>query len=308
MVVNGDTAHCEYCGTTFTLDTRTDEQKEYEANRGRLRAQSEYEEDKERRNERYRKKMHQRAALRRLRTFLLVILFIGGFIAVSVGIFFSIPEVDSFEYLTVNFSGTNGNGNAEVVLAKYGEYDLNDFDYELSKFKKLSNGEKIKLTVKSSVLDDGTGMKRAKDGSKVYEVKGLQEYVTDANALTEENLKQLSVLDDTAFGKRQQNEKYDNRERYGIYCRSNGKISEVCDLYKVSYLGETIYSGVLTTNLYFKKDGTPVYDTSHVANHWLFYTLPNNKIVSIDGYKDFKDFILDWKNNDSDFVYSERIF
>ena len=36
--------------------------------------------------------------------------------------------------------------------------------------------------------------------------------------------------------------------------------------------------------------------------------MQNNKIVSIDGYKDFNDFILDWKNNDSDFVYSERIF
>lgn len=308
MVVTGDTAHCEYCGTTVKLDTRTEEQKEYEANRGRLRAQSEYEEIREKREDKRRRKAQRRVRFGCLHTFLLIAMCFGGFIALCFGIFYAVPGVNAFDYLTVKYSGINGSGKAEVVLQKNGEYDLTDFEYTLSKSSKLSNGDTIKVTVSPSILDGGSdGLRRTKEESKVFVVQGLQTVLSDAASLTKENLNQLASISNTAFNKDTSSDSYKNRTRYGVYCRSNELHNEVCDLYKVTYQGETVYSAILMKNLYFKNDGTPIYDESHLARHWLFYTAKNKQYISINGYRTVDDFLQDWKNTDSEFTFTENI-
>ncbi|MDO4835907.1 MAG: hypothetical protein Q4B07_05615 [Clostridia bacterium] len=99
--------------------------------------------------------------------------------------------VDPFQYVEVTFSGTDGEGKAEIKPLPIDE-EGNDIRYSLSSHGWLSEGDSI-------ILKASDGSYNLKSRKKTYIVTGLDPYVTDAAQLDEAAQAYLHELSENAI-------------------------------------------------------------------------------------------------------------
>ena len=95
----------------------------------------------------------------------------------------TLNEIDPFDYLNIKYSGSNGEGIIDVEI-KPNDKDiiLQDFYIDISEKRGLSNDDKVKVNVSSSKYI-------LKNREKTFTVKGLDDYLTDAGVLSEDDIK-----------------------------------------------------------------------------------------------------------------------
>lgn len=101
-----------------------------------------------------------------------------------------VTMIDPFEHLEVIYSGTAPNGSAKVTYTG-GDGVLSSSKFKISQSSKLSNGDKITVTVsmsEDSALAKGYAFTQT---SKEYTVSGLKEYVSKCADITGDALASL---------------------------------------------------------------------------------------------------------------------
>lgn len=168
---------CPFCNhkevMKYAYDADTIQERAYARQQGVLKANA----GAERRQKR-------RAAKAKWITLLIVFGFVlAGVISYCV----QTPRVDPFENISVNFSGVNGSGRAEIVYngAKNGK-----IDYDIDPDDDLSVGDVV--TVKASSSDY-----RLSPSVKSFTVEGLDMYLTDLDALSDNAIEMIHNKSDS---------------------------------------------------------------------------------------------------------------
>lgn len=175
-------AQCPYCGFSRVIEhEETKEEHDerirrlmYEREKGRLKAQSEFEDEKN-----SRVKRGKRIALA-----IVLTPFVIGILAAIYTLVFgdpAKPTVDPFEGMEIVFSGADGTGEAKIKGTA-------GVDYFIEGNGSLSEGEQAVVTAKS-------GSYNLSSKSKTVTVEGLALYLTDLSMADEET---LSVLRERA--------------------------------------------------------------------------------------------------------------
>ena len=116
---------------------------------------------------------------------------LGGIIAlstISVTISYYTKEYlpDPFRCIDIKFIGTNGKGEAKIISNGKCE-ESKDIDFSTTTVKNLKEGDEIYVDASSSKY-------RFETDRKKYIVKGLSNYLTDINNLTEEMIAKIHKL------------------------------------------------------------------------------------------------------------------
>ena len=319
MNVNTDRskATCDYCGNVIYLDNRSDEQKAYEINKGRLKAQAEYDELTY-----ARAKKQEKAAKRKRRRRTIIIRFVVFcifvlpiIIAISAGILFytNMPNEDAFSLVKVSFSGMDGKGVPSLELVDNEltqSLSLSDFDYTFDKKKDLWNDDTIVLRIETNVVNVNGDFDCIKlsGGSRKYKVSGLSTYVADINTLSD---KTCSIIEgassDVFVSQKQYSSKasYDNRVHVGMYLRFKKGTNLLYDVYKVTYKDTIAYCAVYYEDLFVKSDGSIVWNDRGLSGNMIW--CEGYKVLN--GYPSLNACIDKLHaTEDESWVYTERIF
>jgi len=100
----------------------------------------------------------------------------------------ALTEFDPFEWITVEFSGVDGEGKATAdIMVVSGMQVLTDLELEKTEFEGLKNGDKITVSFKTDNAQEIAEKYQMKlsQTSKEYTVEGLGTYVTSLEELTD---------------------------------------------------------------------------------------------------------------------------
>ncbi len=104
-----------------------------------------------------------------------------------------VEKVDPFEDFTVTFSGVSGDGNVDVDVDGYPDY-LGYFDYEVSQWRDVSNGDTVVISFDISQYKDYVIERFGYElypTEKSYTVSGLTEYVQTDAQVTDAQVKPM---------------------------------------------------------------------------------------------------------------------
>ncbi len=306
--------YCPFCGTLLKLDTRSTEQRAYEAFKGRYRAEAEFNEaerkaKQEYENEQY-KQAERRARKARMRgrtagaigclTPLLIFIIIAA-VVVKFGPGW-IEELDSklvnpSSYIDVSFDGINGKGHVSYSYHDDAPFDSNDIKTYCHDDGSLRNGESVE--VRFSPVDDNAMIKEVTKSYKVTGLKGVESdfenfssgVVEDIEKQSKSDLKNAQGITD---------ERYKALKHQCLYLRydPDTNTNVVWDVYRVHINSNGTdygdrYVAVWYENLVVKSNGDLVYDKSGKGGHLMFFKYGE----SFNGYESFDDFLSIVKNN-----------
>lgn len=239
---------CEYCGHVVVLESEEDRKK-------RLRELA-YEREKAKHQVEDERQKAGRA--RKMKTRLIVI---GIILAIVVGSAmytqYSKPACDPSRYMTVVFTGVDGEGRAEVRTASADGIDANAIDYDLSSDWDLSEGDVITVTASSERY-------RLTTRSWQVTVTGLDLYLSDLDSLSDEMIalihKKTDEINDRNLhgfsGLRDVNQVL-SLEHVAFYLATDGSRNNI--LHDVSKLVVTTYEG----------EDMTVYISSYYEDIWV---------------------------------------
>lgn len=223
---------CEYCGHVVLLENEEDRKK-------RLRELA-YEREKAKHQVEDERRKADRG--RKIKTRLLVF---GIIFAIAVGsatyTYYSRPACDPSKYMTVDFTGADGDGRAEISTRSEDGIDVNAIHYELSSERDLSEGDVITVTATSDNY-------RLTTGSWQVPVTGLDLYLSDLDSLSDEMIalihRKTDEINDRNLhgfsGLRDVNQVV-SQEHVAFYLATDGKRKNI--LHDVSRLIVTTYEG-----------------------------------------------------------------
>lgn len=228
---------CEYCGYTSLLTDLEKQKKEHLQELAYAREKAKYAvEDERKKAERTRKRKGKMIVVGVIACFLAIALVYGTF---------SKPSCDPFALTTVTFSGTNGEGRAELTVKGTDGIDTHYIDYELSADDELSEGDVITLTAESTEY-------RLTSTKMQIEVTGLDLYLSELDSLSDEVLelihrKSAEITDRNLHGivgLRECNEIV-SREPAIMFLATDGKNHNI--LHDITKLVVTTYEGTEKT-------------------------------------------------------------
>ncbi len=176
---DGEKAVCGYCGHTLLIEREETaeqiRQKEYARaygyHKGKLQAEAEAE---------------KKAARWKPAPVLICLMVFAGVVLLGLLVNglgeLAKPAVDPFACIAVSFRGTDGRG--ELVLEELQTQEdliLSEVDFEISKERGLSQGEKVRIRAESDTY-------RLTQTERVYTVSGLDEYITSFDGIPREAL------------------------------------------------------------------------------------------------------------------------
>jgi len=166
--------HCPYCGHEVMLqhsDADSIREKAYARQQGILQANAEAEKKKK---------------FNKIKAGLIVVGVIFAFIFVGAVFNALQPKVDPFPYITVEFSGTTGEGRAEVIRQAAPDGDVNpqDIYYTVDPSRYLSEGETVTVTASSSTY-------KLSPTKKTFKVEGLDTYLAELDSLSDKALEMI---------------------------------------------------------------------------------------------------------------------
>jgi DNA-directed RNA polymerase subunit RPC12/RpoP len=273
---------CPYCGHEVILQSTEDniEKKAYERQRGILHANAEAERAK------------KRSKLK------------GFFIAACVIVAFSIaaavysaaqPKVDPFEYITLSFSGTTGEGTAELVYLDdvKGEVDPHKISYRLEQRSFLTEGGSVVVTAQSSEYN-------LSPKSKTFKVTGLDTYLSDLDSLSKKAIKMIHNKSDMTANMAVKGAgtsvKPSSVKKHIMYLTTDGKKGNTLyDVYKVAYPEKnggsaTRYVVVYYTNIVVRDTEEPTMSYSRTMyTGQVIEALDKSYGGYMTGYKSLKD-------------------
>lgn len=169
---------------------------------------------------------------------------LGGIIAlstISVTISYYTKEYlpDPFRCIDIKFIGTSGKGEAKIISNGKCE-ESKDIDFSTTTVKNLKEGDEIYVDASSSKY-------RFETDRKKYIVKGLSNYLTDINNLTEEMIAKIHKLSSEELketGSVTKNAKILSLTPYKLYLYTDGENKSILyDVYKIkiksNYDGKT---------------------------------------------------------------------
>lgn len=179
LSADGKQASCPYCGHIMLIETKTDGQKEYERRMAKARAE---EDAKDLQRDRQRK--------RRLRSWLMALCAVAAILLISSLIPGSpvrelvFPRTaDPFPLVSLAFSGTSGEGRAELKISRGGGQEYADTArFAVQPETGLQNGDTVTVKAKAPA-----GW-RFVPAEKQYTVRGLTEWVLAPEQLSEDKL------------------------------------------------------------------------------------------------------------------------
>lgn len=244
---------CEYCGYVSLIEDEKKNDREHLENLAYAREKAKYAVEEERKKAERSRKLKGK-------------LIAAAVVAVLVGISllyntFSKPACDPFEAITVEFSGNNGEGRAEIVTDSSRGIDTHLIDYELSAEDDLSEGDILTLTARSS------GYRLTKSKMQI-EVTGLDLYLAELDSLSDEMLelihrKSSEICDRNLNGIVGLNDcnKIVSREPAVMYLATDGRnhniLHDITKLVVTNYEGEekTVYIAAYYENITVRDGG-----------------------------------------------------
>ena len=216
---------CPFCGYTELVKTedseerrRKAEQMAYSYTKGRLDAQSAFERQQKKEGRRRVFKGYLVAAL------VLVILFAAGAAVMAVSEMMK-PSCDPFEYVSVTFSGTDGQGNVRIEKIRK---DGDEIDPSLIRYK--TESEDL-YEGGSAVVTASSDTYRLTSKSRTYTVSGLDLHLKSVSQLTDEILDFLSARSGSYM---ERDLKFDDNMWGGATLHIDGYTSERCAVYVLS--------------------------------------------------------------------------
>ena len=193
---------CPFCGYSEVFEKElTPEEKIIQEHQlaharesARLKAQAEYQNKLEMNREIRRQNREKQQRRRKWIPRLIVLGVIASLIGLGVLFSFWNPAqktIDPFAFVEVTFSGTDGEGEAEITRRLI-DGEANDIRYSLSEHFNLSEGQQV-------VLHAEDGSFNLKEKNKIYTVSGLDLYVTDEKQLDEAAQAYLKELSENAI-------------------------------------------------------------------------------------------------------------
>lgn len=298
---------CPFCDSLLELDTRSTEQKAYEAFKGKYKAEAEYNDAERRARQEYEreqaKQAEKSARSRRVKgrvigcltpVLILIILIAVGTIIVKV---VDAKLTDPSSYIDVSFEGLDGSGHIVYTYhddAPFDSYDVTTHCYEDNR---LHNGQSVKIEF--NPVDEKAMIKSV---TKAYTVSGLKGVEKDLENFTADVMADIETKSKDKLKGAQglTDERYQSMKRRCIYLRYDPDTNEnvVWDVYQVPITsrGEDFgdrYVSVYYENLVIKSNGDLVYDGSGKGGHLMFF----NYGEGFNGYDSFDDFLSVVKNN-----------
>lgn len=301
---------CPFCDSLLELDTRSTEQKTYEAFKGKYKAEAEFNEAERRaRQEFEREQMKQAEKRERSRKvkgravgaigcltpiLIFIILFAVGAVFVKV---VDARLTDPSSYIDVSFEGLDGSGHIVYTYHDDAPFSAHDIKTHCYEDGSLSNGESVKIEF--SPVDDNAMIKSV---TKAYNVSGLKgvetdfenysaDVMADIERKSKDNLKDAQGMTD---------ERYKALKRQCLYLRydPDTNTNTLWDVYKVHIdshgtdYGDR-YVSVWYDNLVVKPNGDLVYNKTGEGGHLMFFKYADG----FNGYDSFDDFLSIVKNN-----------
>ena len=246
------------------------------------------------------KRKHKRKVLNKIIVTFSIIFSIAFLVLISFLVVWGTKKKmdDPFKYVSINFTGTNGHGKAEVVIND--SYIKNDITYKLSRTSNLKNDDIIYVTAESDKY-------RFVIKKKNIKVKGLYNYLFSLDQLTDE-IKEHIYSKSSELQKKRIENGYSFKgiiksiEPYKIYLNTDGKTNSflyVTHLVKISTKTGNIYERYLVTEykniiVINKKDDLIRYDSmdniGSIIAAGTDYAGNKDYIGYITGFKSISDF------------------
>jgi len=205
------------------------------------------------------------------------------------------PKVNPFDYITLSFSGTTGDGTAEVVRQTddKSEVDPHEITYSVEPRHYLSEGDIVTVTASSITYT-------LSSTSKTYRVTGLDAYLTDLQALSENAVEMIhnksEITVSSAISGAGTSVKASSFVPCIMYLTTDGKNSNTLyDIYQVLYPEKNggsakRYVVIYYTNIVVRdtKEPTMSYDRTMYTGQ-IIETLNNSYGGYMTGYKRLKD-------------------
>lgn len=318
--------NCPFCGALLELDTRSTEQKAYEAFKGKYRAEAEFNEAERKARQEYEKEQYKQAERRArkrrakgraagaigcLTPVLIIVIIMALIVKFGPG---WIEELDSkftnpTAYIDVSFDGVNGKGRVSYSYHEDAPFDENDITTYCHSDGSLRNGQSVEI--RFSPVDKNSMIKEVTKSYKVSGLKGVEsnfENFTDDVMLKIENESKLEFKS----VKNMDSDRLNSLKRQCLYLRYDPDegTSILWDVYKLHIVsnGEDYgdkYVSVWYENPMVKANGDLAYDNSGTGGHLMIFKYTDN----LDGYDSFDDFLSIIKNNKiSNPQYSQHDF
>ena len=275
--------HCPYCGHEVMLqhnDAASIKEKAYARQQGILQANAEAEKKKK---------------LSKVKVGLIIVGVIFAFIAAAMVYNALQPKVNPFDYIAVEFSGTTGDGTAEIVYLPTENDEVNprEISYRLSERAYLSEGDTVTVTASSSTYN-------LSPTSKAYKVKGLDTYLAELNAISDKAVEMIHNKSDMTVDMATDGLGISLRPTSTtpcvMYLTTDGKSGNTLyDIYKAVYPekdGSTAdrYIVVYYTNIVIRDTAEPTmsYDSTMYTGQ-IIETLDKGYGGYVTGYKSLKD-------------------
>ena len=298
---------CPFCDSLLELDTRSTEQKAYEAFKGKYKAEAEFNDAERRARQEYERKQAEQAEKsarnRRVKgrvigcltpVLILIVLIAVGTIIVKV---VDAKLTDPSSYIDVSFEGLDGSGHIVYTYHDDAPFDSRDIKTHCYEDGRLRNGQSVKIEF--SPVDDNAMIK---DVTKAYTVAGLKGVEKDLENFTADVMADIETKSKDKLKGAQglTDERYQSMKRRCLYLRYDPDTNEnvVWDVYQVPITnhGEDFgdrFVSVYYENLVIKSNGDLVYDGSGKGGHLMFF----NYGEGFNGYDSFDDFLSVVKNN-----------
>ncbi len=224
-----------------------------------------------------------------------------------------LKEIDPFDYITINYKGVSGNATA-TIDKNFPSSSLNNLSIDISKSKKLENGDKITVKINTSDMIIKQSNYKFSTKSKEYLVNELNEYVTDLSQINENSLK---AFDTTSYNKLVDNElglgNYEKKvdwNRVGMYLLNDKetKESRLYQVFSVTFSDNkgnmgNFYNYVYYDDIQITKDG--IIDTSYKPIGKYNYIYPfSGSHYWINAYSSEKALFIDTvKSVEADYDY-----
>ena len=261
-------AVCPYCRKKIyfsmengKLTAKEAEERSYGETRGRLRAEAEAEEKQENRRD-----------LRKLRK---RVINIGSAAVIIGGCVFANQvrkaKLDPFPYVSVSFSGKDGEGQATLQQGSFPEkINGNRISYSVEPKEKLSNGDTVTVQAKSDEY-------RLNKKIQKYTVTGLESYLSSLDSLDSAALQPLHEISLTAIRQNyfptsmsgtHRNEEL-SAKPVKLILLSKDKTNVLSDIFEISYHGQsgkthTVYQVARYKNVLVREGDSVSFDYDNV--------------------------------------------
>lgn len=286
---------CEYCGNKFlVVDLLPNEQEE----RNVMKASN---------------KLRKGLYLSMLVTAIFVVM-LGLSIFMNRYARADLEEIDPFDYITINYKGVSGNATA-TIEKNFPSNSLNNLRIDISKSKKLTNGDKIVVKINTSDMIIKQSNYKFVKKTKEYLVNELNEYVTDLSQINENSLK---AFDTASYNKLVDNElglgNYEKKvdwNRVGMYLLNDKETKEnrLYQVFSVTFSDSNgnmgnFYNYVYYDNIQITPDGVIKTSYKPVGKYNYIYPFSGSNYW-INAYNSQKALFIDTvKSVEADYNYT----